>query len=133
MNICYLAIGSNLGDRKANLNKAVREIKKLEHTKIIKLSKIIQTKPVGGPAKQGLFLNAALKIRTNISPFKLLNNIKRIENTLGRKKTVRWGPRAIDIDILLYNDLTICTKNLEIPHPRMFKRDFVLKPLLEVI
>ncbi len=133
MNICYLAIGSNLGNRKASLNKALREIKKLKQTKIIKISRIIQTKPAGGPAKQGLFLNAALKIRTNIPPFRLLNNIKKIENTIGRKKTVRWGPRVIDIDILLYNDLTMRTKALEIPHPRMFKRDFVLKPLLEVI
>ena len=133
MNVCYLAIGSNLGDRRENLNKALREIKNLKQTKIIKVSKFIQTKPVGGPSNQGLFLNAALKIKTSILPSELLNNIKRIEDSLGRKRAVHWGPRVIDIDMLLYSDLTVDKFNLKIPHPRMMKRSFVLNPLLEVL
>lgn len=132
MAICYLGIGSNLGNRKKNINLAIKKIGALNKTKVIKLSKIIETEPVGGPGRQPKFLNAALKIRTELSPLKLLKNLKKIEKELGRTKTIRYGPRIIDLDILFYADKIINRKDLKIPHPKIFEREFVIRPLLEV-
>jgi len=133
MAICYLGIGSNLGNRKKNINSAIKKIGALNKTKVIKLSKIIETEPVGGPGNQPKFLNAALKIQTELSPLKLLKNLKKIEKELGRTKTIRYGPRIIDLDILFYADKIINRKDLKIPHPKIFEREFVIRPLLEVI
>jgi 2-amino-4-hydroxy-6-hydroxymethyldihydropteridine diphosphokinase len=130
---CYLGIGSNLGNRAKNIGLAVKEISALKRTKIIKTSTLIETKPVGGPLAQPKFLNAALKINTALSASAILKELKIIEKRLGRMKTVRNGPRMIDIDILLYGDKVINTKRLIIPHPRMFKREFVIRPLSEII
>lgn len=132
MQDCFIGLGSNLGDKRKNLLKALQKIKQLKGIKIIKTSKIIQSMPLGGP-KQPEFLNAVIKIRTRLSPSSLLRKLKKIETELGRKKTVRWGPRIIDLDILLYADRIIETKELTVPHPRIFERDFVIKPLLEVL
>ena len=133
MAVCYLGIGSNLGNRTQNLKLVLRRIDNLKNTKLLKVSKIIETLPLGGPAHQGKFLNAALKIKTSLSPIALLKNLKEIEKELGRAKSVRWSPRPIDIDILLYNDTIIKSKELTIPHPRMMQRDFVLKPLAGIL
>jgi len=133
MSICYLGIGSNLGDRRGKIKEAVKKVNSLKNTKVLKFSRIIRSKPQGGPAGQPYYLNGVLKIRTALSPFTLLKNLKRIEKDLGRKKTVRYGPRTIDLDILLYGDNVIEKRNLTIPHPKIFRRDFVLKPLLEII
>lgn len=130
---CYLGIGSNLGDRRINIKSAVEKIGKLKGARVIKLSKIIETSPVGGPAGQGKFLNAVLKIRTSLSPLTLLKKLKQIEKSLGRKKTVRFGPRTIDLDILFFGERIIDAKTLKVPHPRISEREFVLRPLLEVI
>lgn len=130
---CYLGIGSNLGDRRINIKSAVKKISELKETKLIKLSKAIETNPIGGPVGQPKFLNAVLKIRTNLQPLILLKKLKQIEKSLGRKKTVRWGPRAIDLDILFWGDKIINSMKLQVPHPRIFEREFVLRPLLEVI
>ncbi|MDD5156026.1 MAG: 2-amino-4-hydroxy-6-hydroxymethyldihydropteridine diphosphokinase [Candidatus Omnitrophica bacterium] len=132
MAVCYLGIGSNLGNRRQNILKALQKIKALKDTQIIKVSSIIQTLPQGGPDKQGKFLNAALKINTKIPPLKLLRELKKIEKELGRVESVRWGPRTIDLDILFYGDKIINRKDLVIPHPRIFERDFVMKPLSEI-
>lgn len=133
MVICYLGIGSNLGNRRKNINTAVKEINDLKDTKVIRLSKMIETKPIGGPLGQGKFLNAALKIETGLAAFTLLKELKMIETKLGRNKQVRWGPRTIDLDILFYSDKVINSKNLKVPHPRISEREFVIKPLLEII
>lgn len=133
MCICYIGVGANLGDRRKNIKLAVRKITALKKTKVIKVSKLIKSDPVGGPSGQGKFLNGALKIQTNLSPLILLKELKSIEREVGRVKTVHNGPRVIDLDILLYADKIINTKDLIIPHPRMFSRGFVIKPLLEVI
>ena len=130
---CYLGIGSNLGDRLKTIKSAVKKINTLKDTKVIKLSKIIETHPVGGPVGQPKFLNAALKISTVLPPRILLKELKNIEKNLGRKKSVRFGPRTIDLDILFYGNEIINSSNLKIPHPRIFERDFVIKPLLEII
>jgi len=133
MAVCYLGLGSNLGDRRKNIRLAIKKINNLKTTKVIKSSRIIETRPMGGPSGQGNFLNAALKIRTGLSPSLLLKELKSIEKALARKKTVRFGPRTIDLDILFYGDKIVDTKVLKIPHPRMFERDFVLRPLSEVV
>lgn len=133
MMTCYLGIGSNLGDRRKNISSAIKKIKALKDTKVIKVSRLIETEPVGGPAGQPKFLNGALKIKTNLPPLTLLKEIKKIEKELGRAKTVRYGPRVIDLDILLYADKIIKSKALTIPHPKMFIRDFVIRPLSEII
>lgn len=133
MVICYIGIGSNLGNRRKNIISAIKKIEALEGTKVIKVSWLIETKPVGGPPNQGKFLNGALKLKTSLSPLLLLKKIKEIEREVGRTRGVRNGPRVIDLDILLYADRVINTKKLIIPHPRMFGRDFVMKPLSQIL
>jgi len=128
-----LGVGSNLGNRYKNIKLALEKINRLKDTQVIKVSRIIESEPVGGPLEQGKFLNAVLKMRTALSAFSLLEKLKNIEKELGRIKSVRFGPRAIDLDILLYGDKVIQDKKLEIPHPRMFERDFVIGPLLELL
>jgi len=133
MVFCYLGIGSNLGNRGKFISLAIKKINTLKGAQVIKVSKIIETKAIGGPAGQAKFLNAALKIKTTLSPTVLLKKLKKIEKELGRIKTVRYGPRTIDLDILFYADKIINRKNLKIPHPKLFEREFVIKPLLEII
>ena len=131
--VCFIGIGSNSGNRKQNIISALKEISTLKSTNILKKSIIIETKPYGGPFKQADFLNMVIKINTEFSPGLLLKKFKKIEQKLGRIKTVRNGPRIIDLDILLFGDRIINTKKLTVPHPRMFERDFVLEPLSEII
>jgi len=133
MQTCFLGIGSNLGDRRKNIRLALEKISRLKNTKLIRLSKIIETEPLVGPSGQGKFLNAVVKINTNLTSLKLLKQLQKIENELGRRRTVRWGPRTIDLDILLFGDKVIERKDLKIPHPRLMERDFVLKPLLSLL
>ena len=101
MPICYLGVGSNLGNRKKLIKLAIQMINVSPNTRVIKVSKIIQSLPAGGPRHQNKFLNAVLKVSTRLSPLKLLKQLKNIENSLGRIKTVRFGSRCIDLDILL--------------------------------
>lgn len=132
MVVSYLGLGSNLGNRRKNIKNALGHLKKTKGVEILKCSRIYETDPVGMPF-QGKFLNGAIKINTSLKPAALLKTIKRIEKALGRKKTIRFGPRVIDIDILLYGGSVINRKELKVPHPRMFERGFVLKALREVI
>lgn len=126
----YLALGSNMGDRKRNIDLALIELEGIG-VKIEKISSLIETDPAGGPP-QGKYLNAVLRAATGLSPEALLLKIKIIEQKLGRTPTVRNGPRPIDIDILLYDDIALSTPELTIPHPRMRERDFVMNPLSEI-
>ena len=130
MNIVYLGIGSNMGNREKNIHDALSLLEK-NNIEILKKSSLIETNPVGGP-QQADFLNGALKVKTDHSPEELLVIIKAIETQLGRVKTILNGPRPIDIDILLYNNIAIDTPALTIPHPRMKEREFVLQPLKEI-
>jgi 2-amino-4-hydroxy-6-hydroxymethyldihydropteridine diphosphokinase len=131
MPIVHLGLGSNLGDRAKNIHEAVSLLNKAG-VMTVQLSSIIETDPVGGPP-QGLFLNAVLKARTELAPLELLNAVNAVESRLGRVRTVKNGPRTMDIDILLYDDLTLNTPELVIPHPRMREREFVMRPLNEVL
>ncbi len=129
-NTVYLGLGSNVGEREKNIAAAVKLLAK-NGVAVQKLSTIIETEPAGGPP-QGKFLNAVLKAETDSPPQELLNKINSIEKQLGRVRTIKDAPRTIDIDILLYGRTTIKTPELTIPHPRMFDRDFVMKPLKEI-
>ena len=130
MSIVYLALGSNLGDRLEYIHKAIEELKDCG-LKIIRLSTIIETQPVGGVA-QGKFLNAVLKASTAHSPEELHVITQDIERKIGRVKRIVNGPRVIDIDILFYDDIKLITPQLLIPHPRCLERPFVMQPLEEI-
>jgi len=129
MPIVFLSLGSNIGNKEDHINKALTFISELYEVK--KISHLYLTEPVGN-IKQDWFLNCAVEIKTDIDPKKLLSSIKTIEKKLGRKKTVKNGPRIIDIDILFYGDHVIKTKNLVIPHPLMQERLFVLRPMMDI-
>ena len=133
MAIVYLGIGSNLGDRSENVEKALALLREHEEIRILAVSQLIETEPQGGPA-QGKFLNGAIKIDTDLMPLDLLSQIKMIERRLGRVKSDEVNaPRTMDLDILFYDDVVIVEgKSLTIPHPRLAERAFVLKPLLEI-
>lgn len=130
MAVAYIGLGSNLGDRGANLDAALALLKE-NGIAILKCSSIQETDPVGGPP-QGNFFNAVVKIETELSPVELLNQCQAIEQELGRVRGAVNGPRTIDLDILLYDRLTVDTPQLKIPHPRMLERDFVMNPLKEI-
>ena len=127
--IIYLALGSNLGDRAANLRAAVARL--AEQVVVERLSSLYETAPAY-VLDQPRFLNAALRGRTALAPLDLLAFLKRIERELGRAGGVRFGPRPIDLDILVYDDVALDTDALTIPHPRMAERPFVLVPLAEI-
>ncbi len=127
----YLSIGSNLGDREEYLDYAIEQLGKDEFVTINQISTYIETKPYG-PVEQPDFLNGALSIETLYSPSEILSIINDIEKDAGRKRIVHWGPRTLDIDILLYDDEIISTPNLQIPHVEMANRDFVLEPMSEI-
>ncbi|MFC0296574.1 2-amino-4-hydroxy-6-hydroxymethyldihydropteridine diphosphokinase [Geobacillus jurassicus] len=130
-NIAYIALGSNLGDRVSYLRDAIRVLHHHEGISVTSSSSIYETDPVGY-VNQGKFLNMVIEVATSLSPFALLDATQQIEQRFGRKREIRWGPRTLDLDILLYNHENIETEQLTIPHPRMAERAFVLIPLLEV-
>ncbi|AFK85975.1 MULTISPECIES: 2-amino-4-hydroxy-6-hydroxymethyldihydropteridine diphosphokinase [Thermoanaerobacterium] len=126
----FLSIGSNIGDREEYLRNAL--IRLSENSVIIeKVSPIYETEPVGYK-DQGKFLNAVVKVKTELKPHELLKVVNSVEKELKRERTVRWGPRTIDIDILLYGDLVVDDDDLKIPHERMWERAFVLIPLNDI-
>lgn len=125
----YLGLGSNLGDRKANLEKALQLLGERLH--IERVSSLYETEPVGH-AEQPMFLNAVCCAETELGPLQLLSLIKGVEAALGRVPSFTNGPRSIDVDILFYGDLNMETTDLTIPHPRIEERAFVLLPLLEI-
>jgi 2-amino-4-hydroxy-6-hydroxymethyldihydropteridine diphosphokinase len=127
--LTFLSLGSNLGNRLAHLQAALDHLR--AQLTIVAVSSVYETAPVG-VVDQPAFLNAAAEIETCLSPLSLLALTKEIEQQVGRRETFRWGPRAIDIDILLYNDLAVETPELSIPHAEMLHRAFVLIPLAEI-
>src|SRR6516162_8088055 len=126
----YLALGSNIGDRAKNLREAARHLKDAA-IQVLTVSSIYETEPVDY-LDQPWFLNAVLEAQTDLAPAALLRALREIESGMGSKKAFAKGPRLIDLDILLYGDATIETPDLEIPHPRMLQRNFVLVPLAEI-
>lgn len=127
----YLGLGSNLGDRVKNLRSCVRILTDCESVRLLRVSGVYQAEPIGHE-DQPQFLNAVVCIDTTLSPKELLSFVQKIERALGRRRTIRWGPRTIDVDILLYAMEKIDEPELTIPHPRIYERRFVLLPLREI-
>jgi len=126
-----VGLGSNLGDRAGFLQRALDALDALEGFRTARVSSLLETEPVGGPP-QGRFLNAAAVGDAQLGPFALLRAVQTIELSLGRVRTVHWGPRTVDIDILLYGAEVIVSPRLIVPHPLMHERAFVLEPLAEI-
>jgi 2-amino-4-hydroxy-6-hydroxymethyldihydropteridine diphosphokinase len=127
-----LGLGSNLGDRAAALGKAVELLKAEPRIQVEAVSSFRKTKPAGGSGGQGEFLNAAARVETSLAPEELLAKLLAIEDQMGRVRAERWGPRVIDLDLLLYDRVEMKTPTLELPHPRMCYRRFVLEPAAEI-
>ncbi len=128
---CYLGLGSNLGDRSANLAEALRRLAEQPQIEVVRTSSVYESDPVG-PQGQPDFLNQVAHVQVTCSARALLAIIRRIESEMGRVRTRCWGPRAIDLDILLYGDEVIDEPDLTVPHPQMLARQFVLVPLAEI-
>ena len=128
---CYIGIGSNLGDRQKNIDKAIEELKKNNNIRFKRSSSIYETEAVSD-IPQGKYLNGVLEIETSFDPENLLKELNRIEERLGRKRTIKNAPRTIDLDILYYGDEKINEEGLIVPHPRIKEREFVLKGLREL-
>lgn len=127
----YIALGSNIGDSETYLNEAVEKIGQIPTCTVEKVSSYLVTKPYG-VTDQPDFLNACLKMRTLLYPEELLKELNRIEKEAGRERIIHWGPRTLDLDILLYDDIVLEEDDLCIPHVEMHKRSFVLEPLAEI-
>lgn len=131
MTRAFLGLGSNLGDRLAHLQRAIDALAATSGIQVVAVSAVYETAPVGGPSQDD-FLNAVLAVDTDLLPHDLLAAAMHAEQLEERVRTVRWGPRTLDVDLLLYGDEHIDTPDLEIPHPRMHERGFVLAPLRDV-
>ena len=127
----YIGLGSNLGDRATNLQTALSELGNLPTISMARVSSLYETEPVG-VTDQPEFLNAVAQIETSLSAMALLDVLLNLENKIGRVRTFRWGPRVIDLDLLLYGNQQIRLPTLTVPHPRLFERAFVLVPLAEI-
>ncbi len=128
----FIGLDSNLGDRRGYIEKAVEELKDSGKIEVIKVSNLYETEPAGGPP-QGKYLDGVAEITTTLTPRTLMALLKEIEKKVGRTPSdVRWGPREIDLDILLFDDIVINEPDLKIPHPLLHLRDFMLEPIYEI-
>jgi 2-amino-4-hydroxy-6-hydroxymethyldihydropteridine diphosphokinase len=130
MSIAFVALGSNMGDRKSYIRMAIDSLIN-QGIKILKESTIYETEPYGYE-EQDKFLNGVIKIETHMTPGDLLETLMKIEDEIGRVRIIRWGPRVVDLDIIFYENQIINDVNLKIPHPDMQNREFVLKPICEI-
>lgn len=127
----YISFGSNIGDREQQINEALNKLQEIRDTELVTVSSLYETGPVGGVIQDD-FLNGAVIVETSLTPIDFLNEIQRIELELGRERKVHWGPRTIDLDVLLMDDHIIEHERLNVPHPYMHERSFVLIPLAEI-
>lgn len=131
MSRAYLSLGSNIGDKKNHLDEAVKLIESNPYISDVLVSEFYETAPVGY-LDQDVFMNIAIEINTTLDSYKLLDFCHEIEEALKRKRIIRWGPRSIDVDILLFDDIMSDDEKLTIPHPRMTERAFVIVPLYDL-
>ena len=131
MNRAYLGLGGNIGDREKNLKEALAHLGSTSGIRMESISPIYETEPVGY-MDQDKFLNLVVEVGTSLTPYELLECCNKIEDILKRERQIRWGPRTVDIDVLLYNDMVIEEEKLTLPHPRMKERAFVLVPLYDI-
>lgn len=128
----FIGLGSNLGRRKKNIAAALNALQSTREIEVAAASGLYETEPVGGPQDQGRYVNAVARITTALSPERLLAVCQRIEDSLGRRRTIRWGPRTIDLDLLSYDAEIRAGSALTLPHPMMHERTFVMRPLAEI-
>jgi 2-amino-4-hydroxy-6-hydroxymethyldihydropteridine diphosphokinase len=131
--IAYIGIGSNVGERHRTIEEALRMLRAQSHITVHAVAPLYETTPVGVAEPQPMYLNTVARIETTFLPESLLRTLLDIERTLGRVRTVRWAPREIDLDVLLYGAQHWATDTLTVPHPRMMERAFVLVPLLDIM
>jgi 2-amino-4-hydroxy-6-hydroxymethyldihydropteridine diphosphokinase len=131
MSKAFIALGSNLNDPASQVTRAFQAIDKLPKTKLVKTSSLYQSAPVGYE-NQPDFINAAVEVSTDLDPLQLLKQLLKIEQTFGRERTFANAPRVLDLDLLLFDDISMQTAALTLPHPRMHERSFVLLPLAEI-
>ena len=130
--IAYVALGSNLGDREQNLRDALARLESTDEIDVARISSFLENPAVGGPPDSPAFVNAVAQVKTTLGPIALLNRLLTIERELGRQRREKWGPRTIDLDLLLYGIQIIQSPGLTVPHPLMHERRFVLAPLAEL-
>jgi 2-amino-4-hydroxy-6-hydroxymethyldihydropteridine diphosphokinase len=131
MTLAYVALGANLGPREITLLRAIDLLAETEGVDVRAVSQLRETDPVG-VVEQPPFLNGAVAVETSLSPQELLERLLEIERTLGRVRTERWGPRVVDLDLLVYGDVRVEEPGLRVPHPRLHERRFALEPLAEL-
>jgi 2-amino-4-hydroxy-6-hydroxymethyldihydropteridine diphosphokinase len=130
--LAYIALGANVGDRAENIRVALEKLKETPGVDVTKVSAMLENPAVGGPVDSPPFLNAAAEVATSLPADMLLARLLEIEQEMGRVRREKWGPRPIDLDLLLYGDLVLDLPGLTVPHPLMHKRRFVLSPLVEI-
>lgn len=128
----YLGLGSNLGDRLSTLQQAREALQRVPEIRVTAASSLYRTTAVGGPPEQPDYFNAVLEITTSLEPLELLQRCQSIEARFGRQRHIRWGARTLDLDLLFYADLLIDSAALQLPHPRLHQRGFVLQPLCDL-
>jgi len=129
--LAYVGLGANLGPRAITLLRAVDLLAETDGVEVLAVSQLRETEPVG-VVEQPLFLNGAVVLNTSLSPRELLDRLLEIERELGRVRDLRWGPRVVDLDLLVYGDRQIDERGLRVPHPRLHERRFALEPLAEL-
>ena len=128
----YIGLGSNLGNRAQQIAQALAILDALDGITVVRVAELIETEPLGGAAGQNNYLNGAAQLHCRFSAVELLAILLGVEKRLGRQRTQKWGPRTIDLDLLLFEDQIIDEPHLQVPHPLLHERDFVLKPLAEL-
>ncbi len=132
VSIAYIAVGSNLGDKRKNCTRGIDTLEEIQEITVTDRARFYKTAPMDY-TDQDWFVNTAVRIDTGLSPEDLLSRLKKIEQEIGRKRGgIRFGPRVLDLDIIFYDDLVLQTRTLDIPHPRMHKRRFVLRPICDI-
>lgn len=132
LHIAYIALGSNLGDRRQTMQRALEKLGQNDRLRVMRVSDFLENPAVGGPADSPPFLNAAAEIQTDLDAESLLEQLLKTEQSLGRHRREKWGPRTIDLDLLLFDNQIIHTDGLIVPHPLMHQRSFVLQPLAQI-
>ncbi len=130
--VAYVGVGSNMGNREKNIAAALNALESTRGINVTKASGLYETEPVGGPPGQDSFINAVVRVETTLTSRRLLEVCLNIEDSLGRKRSVRWGPRTIDLDLLSFDDEIRASAKLMLPHPQMHTRRFVMEPLAEI-
>ncbi|MBI5864266.1 MAG: 2-amino-4-hydroxy-6-hydroxymethyldihydropteridine diphosphokinase [Planctomycetes bacterium] len=129
----FISLGANLGDRAANIVAGLAALQQRGDIRVLACSSLHTTEPIGGPAGQPQFLNAAAELDTSLPPRRLLERMLAVETQMGRVRSQRNGPRTLDLDLLIYRDVVLSEPGLILPHPRLWEREFVLKPLAEIL